>query len=109
MRVSSPKPEKRKAANREQRTAMYGVPADLDLSFLHGAELLQVCLGTHQIQFRFHPVGEIAVEGKWELIDSSGQRIDWAHDSRVDPHTGCMNFSAIKSCRPKPLRRFRSP
>lgn len=55
---------------------MYGVPVDLDLSFLHGAELIQVCLGQHQLQFHFHPVGSISVEGGWELRDAAGVRID---------------------------------
>ena len=40
---------------------MYGVPADLDLAFLHGAELIQVCLGQYQLQFHFHPAGSISV------------------------------------------------
>jgi hypothetical protein len=51
---------------------MYGVPTDLDLSFLHGALLIQVCLGQHQVQFHFHPTGSIAVEGGWELRDAAG-------------------------------------
>ena len=55
---------------------MYGVPADLDLAFLHNAELIQVCLGVYQIQFAFHPAGHIGVEGKWELIAADGTRID---------------------------------
>jgi hypothetical protein len=42
---------------------MYGVQADLDLRFLHGAQLTQVCLGQYQIQFHFSPVGSISVEG----------------------------------------------
>ncbi len=55
---------------------MYGVPADLDLSFLHGEELIQVCLGQYQLQFHFHPVGSISVEGGWELRDAAGVRMD---------------------------------
>jgi hypothetical protein len=55
---------------------MYGVPAALDLTFLRGAELIQVCLGAYQIQFHFHPVGDISVQSGWELLDASGARID---------------------------------
>jgi hypothetical protein len=55
---------------------MYGVPADLNLAFLHGTELVQVCLGQHQVQFHFHPAGTISVEGGWELLDAFGTRID---------------------------------
>jgi hypothetical protein len=64
---------------------MYGVPADLDLAFLQGAELIQVCLGCHQVQFRFHPIGVISVEGSWELLDAAGDRIDRSHDSMDRP------------------------
>ena len=59
---------------------MYGVPADLDLAFLRGAELIQVCLGLFQVQFHFQPAGSISVEGGWELLDADGTRIDGSHD-----------------------------
>ena len=55
---------------------MYGVPANLDLAFLHGAELIQVCLGQYQVQFHFHPVGSLSVEGDWELIGKRGATLD---------------------------------
>ncbi len=64
---------------------MYGVPANLDLSFLHGADLIQVCLGQHQLQFHFHPVGSISVEGGWELRDAAGLLIDGRHDGPDRP------------------------
>ena len=64
---------------------MYGVPARLDLAFLNGAELAQVCLGLYQLQFHFHPAGSIAVEGKWEVLDAAGARIDSWHDGRDRP------------------------
>lgn len=59
---------------------MYSVPQNLNLDFLHGAELIQVCLGLHQLQFHFYPAGSISVEGGWELRDHAGERID----GRVD-------------------------
>jgi Family of unknown function (DUF6188) len=34
---------------------MYGIPHDIDLSFLVGAELIQVCVGSNQIQMQFVP------------------------------------------------------
>lgn len=64
---------------------MYGVPADLDLSFLRGAELIQVCLGQYQLQFHFHPVGSISVEGGWEMLDATGAVIDRRHDGPDRP------------------------
>ncbi len=59
---------------------MYGVPADLNLEFLHEAELIQVCLGLRQLQFHFHPAGSISVEGAWELQDAAGVVIDGSRD-----------------------------
>jgi hypothetical protein len=64
---------------------MYGVPADLDLSFLHGALLIQVCLGQHQVQFHFHPIGSVSVEGGWELRDAAGVWIDGTVDGAERP------------------------
>src|SRR5262245_50505344 len=55
---------------------MYGVPADLDLKFLCGAELIQLCLGLYQIQLHFHPAGDISIQGDWELLDQSVRLID---------------------------------
>src|SRR4051794_32153714 len=64
---------------------MYGVPADLDLAFLHGAVLVQVCLGQYQVQFHFHPTGSISVEGGWDLHDATGARLDGRHDGPDRP------------------------
>jgi len=55
---------------------MHGVPADLDLSFLHEGELVQLCLGLHEIQLHFHPLGHITIEGAWLLLDTEGRLID---------------------------------
>jgi hypothetical protein len=55
---------------------MYGVPADLDLSFLRGAVLAQVHLMPSEINFVFHPDGRFFVEGEWELIGSDRSLID---------------------------------
>ena len=64
---------------------MYGVPADLDLNFLHGAQLTQVCLSQYQLQFHFHPAGNISVQGNWELCDAAGAVIDAHDDSASRP------------------------
>jgi hypothetical protein len=64
---------------------VYGVPADLNLAFLHGAKLIQVCLGQYQLQFHFHPTGSISVEGGWALQDAAGVRIDGHHDGPERP------------------------
>lgn len=64
---------------------MYGVPEDLDLRFLHGAELIQVCLGQYQVKLHFHPAGSISVEGGWELSDENGARLDGHHEGPDRP------------------------
>jgi hypothetical protein len=65
---------------------VYGVPADLDLTYLHGAELIQVCLGQYQLQFHFHPKGNISVECRWELHDATGVLIDgWESETDKSP------------------------
>ena len=55
---------------------MYGVPADLPLSVFLNTTLIQICLGQYQIQFHFVPQGYISVEGRWELKDEKGERVD---------------------------------
>lgn len=55
---------------------MHGVPADLDLTCLQGAQLIQLCLGMYQVQFHFDHTSSLSVEGDWELLDVSGATID---------------------------------
>ena len=60
---------------------MYGIPADLDLAFLVGSEVIQVCLGSFDIRVRFHPETSIHINGgDWELKDEAGRIIDRASD-----------------------------
>lgn len=64
---------------------MFGVPENLDLTVFHQAELIQVCLGQHQVQLHFHPAGDISIEGSWELLDGSGRCIDRNYDTPDRP------------------------
>ena len=59
---------------------MYGVRADIDLSFLHGAELVQICIGLHQVQFHFDTGASVSVQGEWHLTDTAGDELDRSHD-----------------------------
>jgi len=59
--------------------AVNGIPTDLSLTVFKGAELVQLCIGLHQLQFHFHPTGSISVEGGWELRDAAGVLIDTRH------------------------------
>lgn len=64
---------------------MYGVPENLDLTFLHGREVVQIRLGLYQIQLHFHPDATIAVEGEWELFDAEGRELDRMESPRTKP------------------------
>lgn len=57
---------------------MYGLKSDdlRHLVHLRGAEVTQICVGPHDIQFNFHPSGNVSVEGRCELLDASGAVID---------------------------------
>lgn len=55
---------------------MKGVPTDLPLEDLKGAELIQIALGEFQVQFHFNSTANISVEGRWELRDGKGNVID---------------------------------
>lgn len=57
---------------------MYGVPANLDLRPFQGDHLMQVCIGSHDLQFRFGAGGVISAWGRWELRDAAGTLLDQA-------------------------------
>lgn len=61
---------------------MHGIPADLDLAFLVGSEVVQVCLGSFDIRVHFQPEASIHITGgDWELKNEAGQIIDRASDA----------------------------
>jgi hypothetical protein len=62
---------------------MYGLkPTDIDLlTHLRGAEVTQICLGPHDIQFNFHPQGNVSIQGRCELIDEKGTVVEVWEDS----------------------------
>ena len=57
---------------------MHGLKPDDIKHLLHlrGMQLIQVAVGQYQLQFHFHPPGNVSVEGRCELIDNSGTVID---------------------------------
>jgi hypothetical protein len=60
---------------------MYGVPANLDLTRFIDATLEQICIGQYQIQFHFHPVVSISVEGDWRLQGPAGNVVDQSQEN----------------------------
>ncbi len=59
---------------------MYGVPTDLPLARFVGKEMNCIGLGRFQVQFHWSGTGSINVEGRWELCDAAGVRIDKDED-----------------------------
>jgi hypothetical protein len=64
---------------------MYGVQPDNITAFskLNGGEIIQICIGSHDLQFNFTPNGNVSVWGRCELIDPNGRvRDDWQDGRR---------------------------
>ena len=53
---------------------MYGLKAEIDLSFLVGRELIQVAIGVYQVQFGFDEDVRISVESEFRYFDG---RAEW--------------------------------
>ncbi len=51
---------------------MYGIPDDIDWSFLVGKELLQACIGLHQMQLRFDDDILLSIEGDFDHFRGEG-------------------------------------
>jgi hypothetical protein len=73
---------------------MYGLkPTDIDrLSQLRGKEITQICIGPHDLQFNFHPKGNVSVWGRCELLNATGDVLDAWED---DTHSGVFRFPEI--------------
>lgn len=52
---------------------MYGLPSDLDLGFLVGPTLLQVCIGENEVILRFDGDISITIESRFLVRDLSGR------------------------------------
>lgn len=51
---------------------MYGLPSDLDLGFIVGSTLLQVCIGQNEVILRFDMEISITIESRFLVRDPSG-------------------------------------
>jgi len=81
---------------------MYGLnPSDIEyLAHFRNTEITQICVGSSDIQFNFHPRGNISVQGRCELIDSNSAIIDfWEEKTR----TGVFRFPEIIHTRVKDI------
>ena len=83
---------------------MHGVPESLNLSPLIGLKVTQICLGSHQIQIRFHPEGAISIEGPLELYSPDGELIESGDPSSLSKmsHLGSLLETKIEAANPRP-------
>lgn len=58
---------------------MYGLKPDVDLSFFVGKELIQVAVGSYDVQFHFHESVSLSVQSHIEHI-SEGVETEWDGD-----------------------------
>ena len=54
---------------------MYGLKKDVDLGFLNGRELIQVCIGLYQTIFKFDDEVAISVEREFRYFDGQDEWI----------------------------------
>ena len=59
---------------------MYGLPKDVDLSFLNSREVIQICVGIHQLVVNFDGDACISVESAIES-QSDGDAVTWSSGS----------------------------
>jgi hypothetical protein len=52
---------------------MHGLKKDIDLSFLNGRELIQLCIGLYQAIFKFDEEVAISVEGEFRYFDGQDE------------------------------------
>jgi hypothetical protein len=51
---------------------VYGLPEDIDLSFLEGTTLIQVAIGEHEVILNLHPGVSIMAQSTVRLSDPTG-------------------------------------
>ena len=52
---------------------MYGLKKDIDLGFLTGRELIQICIGLYQTIFKFDEEVAISIEGEFRYFDGQDE------------------------------------
>ena len=52
---------------------MYELKEDVDLSFLSGCELVQVCIGRYQLTFNFNKNVSISIESEFRYLDNQNE------------------------------------
>lgn len=61
---------------------MYGIPLNLDLDDIVGAEIRQICIGRYDVQFHFTSGRGIFVQSTAEILGEGGCLLaDWCEDT----------------------------
>ena len=63
---------------------MYGLKKEIDLSFLHGREVIQIAIGVYQAQFGFDEEVTICVDGEFTYFGGQGDSI-WKPEPGFSP------------------------
>ena len=63
---------------------MYGLPENVDLSFLQGKRLIQICIGSHQIILRFDEDISISIESPIKLLSRNGEHYIYDQASSIN-------------------------
>jgi len=63
---------------------MHGVPSDLIVEGLIGSDLQQICIGKHDVQFRFRSGTFIAVQGGARILKYETQVSVWTDEGSWD-------------------------
>jgi hypothetical protein len=76
---------------------VYGLPKDIDLTFLIGREVTQVAIGVYQVQFHFDEDVCISVESSFTYSDSQ-QEWTWREGLvLIAAHTAALLSAKIES------------
>lgn len=72
---------------------MYGLKKEIDLSFLTGRELIQVAIGSFQVQFHFDEDVSVYVEAEFRYFDGQQEWI-WKQEPS-SPHVAARTVAML--------------
>jgi hypothetical protein len=88
---------------------MYGVPNDLPIHRFVGDFLLELGLTTASVSLAFSRAGTIVIDGKWELLDSTGGMVARGDEGNLRfnaYHMQVILNADVTGCRLDPPRSF---
>ncbi len=86
---------------------MYGLPAEVDLSFLIGKELIQIAIGPYDVQLRYD-TGGISIWSRFILTAPDGSKYEWCGEipqqAKEVVNLVAAKISEVLPCRDGTLR-----